>query len=153
MPRRSWKTALFLAYLGGSLGLSSVQARASDPVQNTVQLQIQISGLSADGCLLEIRPAHPGCSFAPVALKVQGNSSGQTVRLEAVPFTVTSTGADRDCTFAITVREPNAPPRTIRRGLQLVATDPGQPQPSQTFRVFLATPSLALRDGEGKVTR
>jgi hypothetical protein len=113
---------------------------------STVNLQVQISGLSASGCVIEVRPGHPGCKFKPLARKVDGHSGGETVQLNAIPIQVTTAGADRDCSFAITLREPGGPSRTFRRGLRLNSppTD-GQPAAPQVFPIFLSSPSLAAR--------
>lgn len=128
-------------------------ARGDEPIANTVRLQLQITGVAPEGCVVEIRPGHPGCKFAPVARQVQGYTGGETVRLDPIPVLATTTGADRDCSFAITIREPGQPPRTYRRGLRLMPARVEEPNPVQNLNVFLSTPSLASRDVGDRVRR
>lgn len=147
MSRRS-RMAVRIALAVAALAAG---ARAGEPVQNTVQLQLQVSGLADRGCMLEIRPAHPGCRFEPVRRRIEGYAPGGHATLKPIAIAATSLGADRDCTFAITLQEPGQPPRTYRRGLRLVPAEPGRPAPVQTLRAFLSAPTLAARDEAGRV--
>ena len=132
-----------LAFLLG--GGSTV--RASEPVTGTVWLQLQVTGLPAEKCRVDIRPGHPACTFEPMALELKGQGRDSTVYLKPLPVQVTSIGADHDCTFAITIREPGQPARTYRRGLCLETPREGQPvESTQRLRIFLSAPSLAVRD-------
>jgi hypothetical protein len=122
-------------------------------VVRTVKLQIQITGVSTDGCVIEIRPGHPGCKFKPLAFRVKGAGGVTTQQLDSIPIRVTA--SDRDCSFAITLREPGGEARTFRRGLRLnpPAAD-GQPSEPQSFPVFLSSPSLAAQyDAQSPVRR
>jgi hypothetical protein len=143
MQSRSWMAAsLAIAALGA-------HARADDPpVTNTVKLELQIAGLGPQGCAVEVRPAHPGCQFSEVVTQVRSSPSGssRTVRLPALVIDARSTGADRDCTFAITIREPNRPAMTFRRGLRLAPQVAGRPTPVRTLSCYLSSPSLAAKN-------
>jgi hypothetical protein len=126
---------------------------AQEPISSTVQLQLQITGVSPEGCIVEVRPGHPGCKFTPVARRVEGYVGGETVRLDAITLAASTIGADRDCSFAITLREAGQPPRTFRRGLRLSPPDPDKPDAVQTLMVHLSTPSLAARELPGTTRR
>ena len=91
----------------------------AEGVKNKVTLQLQLSGLGQQGCIIEIKPAHPACTFKPVKFKVGGLSGERAVTLDPIVIDASSTGADRDCSFAITLREPGQNPRTFQRGLRL----------------------------------
>ena len=150
MQGRSWMAALTLA-----AGLSPVATRAQDrplagvetkatpraaaePV-HTVTLEVAIDGLGAKGCDVEVKPGHPACKFAP---RAQHLNPRQSVKL--VIDDVRSLSADRDCTFAITVREPGQADRTVRRGLRL--SNPGGP--AQLLPCLLSTPPRVAKAGD-----
>ena len=151
MPCRSWMAAcLAVAAVVGS------PARAdAPPVANTVRLELQIAGLGPAGCAVEVRPAHPGCRFAEVVAQVDASGVGmsRTARLPAFLIDAQSTSADRDCTFAITIREPDRPAMTFRRGLRLQPQADGQPIPVRTLTCYLISPALARKDDPDRPRR
>ena len=151
MPSRSWMAAaLAVAAVCGS------PARADDPpVANTVRLELQIAGLGPEGCAVEVRPAHPGCNFAEVVAQVDaaGSGTGRTVRLSPFNIDARSSSADRDCTFAITIREPDRPAMTFRRGLRLLPQADGQPVPVRTLTCYLISPTLASKHDPDQTRR
>jgi hypothetical protein len=102
-----------------------------------VTLDLAIAGLSAKGCDVEIKPGHPGCTFRPVTKHV-GLSGKATIELRDV----VTRSADRDCTFAITIREPGQAERTVHRGLRLQAEN----TPDQRLNCFLSSPSRIARN-------
>jgi hypothetical protein len=131
--------------IAASCACGTIKARAGEaPVENKVNLQLQITGLGAEGCTLEIKPGHPGCQFESLERRVK--RVGETVTLAPIAITAKSTGADRDCSFAITIKEPGQPPKTFRRGLRLSARAAGEPAPVQSLKVYLSAPSVAIRD-------
>jgi hypothetical protein len=135
-------------------GRPDAPARAQEPTTPTaVRLQLQITGVSPAGCVVEIRPGHPGCKFTPVARKVAGYAGGETVRLDPITIVPAALGADRDCSFAITVREPDMPPRTFRRGLRMAPTFASEVAGAHVLNVYLSTPSLALKTDDANRTR
>jgi hypothetical protein len=144
-----------LAVLAGSTALGTIPAARAEepPVANTVRLQLRITGLSGSGCTLKITPAHPGCQFKPIVRRVPPTGGGSMLPLEPIALTATSTGADRDCSFAITIQEPGQPPQTFRRGIRLLSPTAGQAVPVQTVKVYLSATSLAARDAAGKARR
>jgi hypothetical protein len=122
-------------------------ARAGDPpVANRVNLDVQISGLGRAGCEIEIRPGHPACQFRPIAATIRPEDSRDPLKLRTIAIDARSLGADRDCSFSITVKEPGQPPKTFRRGVRLAATEPGKPTPTQSLRCYLNTAAIAAKD-------
>ena len=123
-----------------------------EPARKTqpVRLMLRIAGLGAEGCEVEIKPATPACRFTP--MKRQVSSSGELNDVIIKDLEVR--GANRNCSFAITVTEPGQKSRTILRGFRLAAapSDPGTPAPLQTFACWLSSPSKIARI-EGSPTR
>jgi len=103
----------------------------------TVKLELRIAGLGKDGCDVEIKPSHAGCTFGVVKKHVKSDGL-----LDLKLDDVKSRNADRDCSFAITIHEPGQGQRTTHRGLQLKL--PGTVA-AQTMRVYLSSPSKIAR--------
>lgn len=115
---------------------SSLHAQFEPSVVNNVTIELQIDGLSKEGCIVEIAPGHPACKFKKVRYKVEE----APVLLQ--PIKVTSLSLDRDCSFAITIKEPGMPEYTVRRGLRLAKSDSSKPETPETrITCHLATPS------------
>jgi len=151
MQGRSWMAALTLvAATALALIGETRDVRADDPaVVNKIALTLKITGLGRDGCEVEIKPGHPGCEFKSITQKLDRKGL-----IDFKPFEVKSTSADHDCLFAITVKEPGQPAKTIKRGLVLKSPEAGVSAiPSQNFLCLLRSPSLASRDDPGKVLR
>lgn len=115
----------------------SVQTVMADSgVVNKVMVELRIEGLSKDGCIVEIEPGHPGCKFKRVRYKVEDE------RVLLQPIEVTSMSLDRDCSFAITIKEPGMPEYKVRRGLRLTKPAMGSSEtPESRITCHLATPS------------
>lgn len=114
------------------------RATPASPGDHVVKLDLGIAGLSAKGCDVEIKPGHPGCIFKPKTLHVEASG------LASVVFNdVRSETADRDCTFAITIKEPGQSTRTVRRGLRLGA-DPN-PAALRLLTCYFSSPSKLAR--------
>ncbi len=146
MRSRSGMAALALA---ASLGLS-LGAQAGDVrgVENKVNLVLQISGLGPEGAKIEIKPGHKGCQFKPFVGTIPkgGVLNGSVARLDPIKIEARSTTADRDCSFAITVKEPGQPPKTYLRGLRLAQQEAGKPLPEKMLKCYLSSPSIASRE-------
>lgn len=149
MPNRSRMAAIAVAIAAG-LGPAVLRADES-PVANRVNLQLQIVGLGQEGCEVEVKPAHSECKFDKVVKKVDRVPAG-AVRID-LPIDAQTTHADRDCSFAITIREPGRPARTYRRGLRLAQAAPGMPAQPQTYNCALSTASLAAKQDPASKTR
>ena len=144
-------TGIILGAAVALFGLSMVSAASGqaflddEGLKNKVTLQLQLSGLGKQGCVIEIKPAHPACSFKPMKFKVGGMAADRAVTLDPIVFDASSTGADRDCSFAITLREPGQNPRTFQRGLRLSEPMPEQDTPEKTLKCYLSASSVANR--------
>jgi hypothetical protein len=86
-----------------------------------VQLALRVAGLTARGCDVEVKPAHPGCSFKTIVEHIGPNGLAN-LRLDDVR----TVSADRDCTFAITIREAGQTARTVYRGMRLSPSHNGR---------------------------
>ena len=154
MQGRSWKAALamviglgFIVAPGASLADETSTTHAPvEPSQKTaldaiytVKLELRIAGLGPKGCDVEVKPAHRGCSFETVKKHVERKGEMVVVVKE-----IKVKNADRDCTFAITIKEAGHPDRSERRGLRL-AKAPGE---TQSLSCFLSSPSKIARAGE-----
>ena len=143
MPSRLGMAALAVAAIVAGPG----QGRAGDPpVENRVNLELQISGLGRDGCEIEIRPGHPGCQFRPIARIVDPTQAADPLKLAKIPIVAQSTGPDRDCSFTITVKEPGRPPATFRRGVRLSLPTASKPLPEQSLKCLLNTAAVARNE-------
>jgi hypothetical protein len=122
-----------------ALAAGAAASRAADdpaPVVNQVKLDVQISGVGAAGCKIEIRPANPACKFEPVVQEIAKTPASGVIRLDDLDIAASSLSADRECTFSIVVTEPGAKPLTFKRSVRLqVAKNPGDdtPEIEQTF--------------------
>jgi hypothetical protein len=152
MPSRSGMATVGLA-VGLVLSACRMAQAGDKSAVNQVNLELQITGLGAKGCEIEIKPAHAGCQFEKITKKVPGNRANDRATIRLNPFLAKSTNADRDCSFAITIKEPDQPPRTYRRGLRLAAPTPSQPLPVQSLTCYLSTPSLVAREEAAKTRR
>ncbi len=151
MRSRSRTAALAIPMiLAGTMALAG-SGEEFPTVENKVHLVLQISGLGPEGCKVEITPAHKGCEFKPVTRVIPKEkvAAGSVVQLKDINIDAVSSGADRDCSFKITVREPGLKPKVYQRGLQLTAQQNGKPVPEQSFKYYLSTPSIASRDIDG----
>lgn len=164
MQGRSWMAALTLtlALSAGDLAGLSHPLRAAEgdgdakapttapPVigaAHTVKLELRIAGLSVNGpgCEVVIQPGHPGCKFKAVQRHVDSRGYDTVVIKDAI-----ARNADRDCTFAITIREPGQPERTVRRGLRLSIEDGAA---GQSLTCYLSSPSRIARNNNASATR
>jgi hypothetical protein len=128
---------------------SSAAGDGTPKVRNQVDLVLQISGLGPEGGEIEVRPGHGACKFEPVVRKLQKAPSGSVVITNPVSILAESQGADRDCSFAIIIKEPGKAPRKYVRGLRLSPEVAGQALPKQKMTCYLSTPSLAAKsEGE-----
>jgi hypothetical protein len=124
---------------------AQVPAAAGDktPAQK-VQLRLSIAGLGGRGCDVEVKPGHASCKFRPVVKHVE--QSGKAV---LVLDKVETSSADRNCSFAITIREPGQGPYTYKRALRLSAVRRATPP---LLDCFLSSPSkIAQADSTRKI--
>jgi hypothetical protein len=152
------RTAWLLAAGWGLTAIvaSSSRALAGDgdtpAVVNTVNLEIEISGLAGKGGKVTIKPAHPGCQFKAISVPLEKRAGGDMVKLAPITVAASTTSADRDCSFEITVTEPGREPKTIRRGIRLNPPVAGaKVAPSRTLKCSMSATAIAIKDA-GKST-
>lgn len=143
MPSRSWTTARITVVFLAALGAGGLAHAEIDPVTNTVNLELNLVGAGAEGYEIVVKPGHAACKFKAIAVQVPKGREGRPLRFK--PFDVTSTSADRDCSFEIILREPGKPERTCRRGLRLDQPDAKQAQPSQDLTYYISAQSMSAR--------
>lgn len=131
------RIACIIASTFGFVSGFAATAQGDSEVVNRVVMELQIQGLTKEGCIVEIAPGHPGCKFKKVRYKVD------SPRVLLQPIEVTSLSADRDCSFAITIKEPGMPEQTIRRGMRLARPEDTGSVPESKLTCYLATPSQA----------
>jgi hypothetical protein len=138
--------ALALTVVSGWCFAQTTAVAADGPTENKINLQLQIAGLGPEGCTVDIKPGHAGCQFAPVQKRVAPEEAAGVVVLPTIAIVARSTGADRDCSFAITIKEPGKSPKTFRRGIRLAARAAGESERVQNLKVYLSAPSIAAKD-------
>jgi len=150
----SWMAALTL--VASVSGLLAPTAQAAEPpsVKQKVSLVVRLDGLSASGGEVEIKPAHAGCRFETIKIDTKSHQKKMvdgSIVLD--PFEVESLSADRDCTFAITLKEPNQAAKTVRRTIRLVPATDGKPAKVQDLICYISSRSLepkVIADKSGK---
>lgn len=113
----------------------SAEAAGPPPAKQKVALDIHVAGtIAGSGVELVIRPGNPTCRFKDVVYSVKRDGNIRDIP----PIEVETVNADRDCAFAITLKEPGQPDRVFRRSLQInpeaVAASPEKPQ---VLKVYL----------------
>jgi hypothetical protein len=122
----------------------------------TVLLNIEIAGLGADGCDVEVKPGNASCRFR--ASRAAADANRPTARSKEGLLHVSSEGhailelkdvelrgADRVCTVAIKVFEPGQPPKTVYRGFRMAPKPVTGPSVAASavpsFTCYLSCPS------------
>ena len=131
----------------------SVQERKPTANTQTVELSLLIAGLSQEGCEVEIKPGTRSTRFQPQHLHVESQGKAKFVFRD-----IEVRGADRNCTFAITVHEPGQASRTIFRGFRIASRPAPAPvqasQEAQRFTCYMNSPSkLAGLERTGQTRR
>ena len=149
MQGRSWTAALTLGL--AMLGAFASQTLADEPIsaKRKVALSLKFDGLSPQGGEVEIKPGNAGCKFETIKFQTKGHPRASSDgRINLDPIEVQIFSADRDCSFAITLKEPGLPDKTVRRVLTIIpATDAKQPTP-QTMTCFISSTSLDPQIGK-----
>ncbi len=117
----------------------------------TVKLSLMIAGLGQDGCQVEIKPGSQSCRFQPQRMRVESQGEAKFVFRD-----IELRGADRNCTFAITVHEAGQASRTIYRGFRIASKPTSSPatQGAQAFTCYMNSPSkLAGLEPTGQTRR
>jgi hypothetical protein len=144
MQGRSWMAALTIAAGVASLALT---AKAGDPPKSSkVRLEIHIAGLKRAGCDVEVKPGSPTCRFRAGTQHIPAEGHALFVFDD-----VKSQSADRECAFAITIREAGQPERTYRRSVRLAPPHAAVTQAS--LACYLYCPSSLIATDESKTRR
>ncbi|WP_435007671.1 hypothetical protein P12x_004936 [Tundrisphaera lichenicola] len=137
MQGRSWMAALALvAASAGYFGPATLAGQPT-PIKQTVNLVIRLDGISSDGAEVVIKPGHPACRFKPITKKVTRNG-----KLELPKIDVETISADRDCAFAITLKEPGQPDKVVRRNLRIEEVEEGKSASPQSLTCYVSSNSL-----------
>ena len=141
----SWMAALTLvASATGAFAPPSCAAEPP-PVKQKVSLSLRLDGLSAAGGDIEIKPGHAGCRFETIKFQTKSHPKMYEGKIVLDPFEVETLSADRDCSFAITLKEAGQPDKTVRRTLRLVPPVEGKPAKTQELICYISSNSLKPR--------
>jgi hypothetical protein len=112
-----------LTLVGMLVGAQAPAVVAAEPptVKQKVILSLRLDGLSANGGDIEIKPGHAGCRFETIKFQTKTHPKSFDGKIYLDPIEVESLGADRNCSFAITLKEAGQPDKTVHRTLRLVA--------------------------------
>lgn len=113
----------------------------------SVRLDVEIRGLGNQGCDVEVKPGNAACRF-----KKQSRHMADDGKLSFHFREVQFSGVDRNCTFAIVIRERGQAPKTVYRGFRLAADPSGDR--TETFTCTMSSPSkVAGLEREGRIIR
>lgn len=119
-------------------------------IVNHVRLELRVSGMSDNGCQIEIKPGHPACRFQPITYRTKVHKESITLP----PLVVETSSADRNCSFDITIREKDQPAKTAHRSVRLTPAAEDEPVPVKRLTCYLTAPSLAAKaDGAKSINR
>jgi hypothetical protein len=143
MQGRSWTAALTLALAMAGAFASTTFADEPTPSKRKVALTLKFDGLSPKGGEVEIKPGNAGCKFETIKFQTKGHPRATTDgRINLDPIEVETFTADHDCSFAITLKEPGLPDKTVRRILRIVPPTDSKPVAPQTLTCFISSTSL-----------
>lgn len=138
MQGRSWMAVLALAAASAVHQGPASLAGPPTPIKRTVNLSLRLDGIARGGGEVVVKPGHPGCKFKPITEPLKENGSAKLV----LPIEVETVSADQDCSFAITLKEPGQPDKTVRRNLRIVPTPEGKPASPQSLTCFVTSNSM-----------
>ncbi len=138
----SWMAALTLA--AALVGVDTSNSLAGEPaaIKQKVKLSLRFDGLSAEGGEIEIRPGHAACRFQTIKFQTKDHPRSVDGKISLDPIEVETLSAGRDCSFAITLREPGQPDKTVRRNIRIVPTPEGKTAAPQSLTCFISSHSL-----------
>jgi hypothetical protein len=138
----SWTAALTL--VAALVGADASPTRAGEPaaIKQKVKLSLRLDGLSAQGGEIEIKPGHAACRFETIKFQTKDHPRSVDGKIALDPIEVETLSADRDCSFAITLKEPGQPDKTVRRNIRIVPTPDGKPASPQMLTCFISSNSL-----------
>ena len=138
----SWMAALTLvASMAGGLA-PTTRAAGPPAVKQRVSLSLRLDGLSTEGGEVEIKPGHAGCKFETIKFQTKERPPGSDGKINLDPIEVETVSAGRECSFAITLREPGQPDKTVRRTLRLTPATQSKAPTSQAMTCYISSNSL-----------
>ena len=138
--------AWMLATAVGAIVLPATSGAGNPPaVKQKVRLDIRLDGTSAaTGVEIVIKPGHPATKFKEVVYKVKQDGEIRDIP----PIEVETLSADRDCSFAITLKDPGHADKIFRRSVQLSPTTSTTPDKSEvmpTLKCYLSSRDVAAK--------
>ncbi len=108
------------------------------PIKQKVTLNIRFTGGVGQKADVVVKPGNAGCRFKPITRAIDPN-----VDVPFGPFDVETFSAEGNCSFAITVKEPGQPDKTVRRILQITPKPDAKPGEPVTLSCFVSSRSLS----------
>lgn len=138
MQGRSWMAALTLAATAATFGPAGLAGQPT-PIKQTVKLSLRVDGIARDDGEVVIKPGHPGCRFKEFSFRINDHPRDMYGMFNFAPIEVETISADRDCSFAITLKEPGKPDQTVRRNLRIIPNVEGRPAVPQPLRCYVSS--------------
>ena len=114
--------------IGVGVFASASLAAGPPPIKQKVKLNLRLDGTSPNsGVEVVIKPGHPACRFKPIVYQVNRDGDIRDIP----PIDVETLSPNRDCSFAIILKEPGQPDKIFRRSIQISAPSEataGKPQ-------------------------
>jgi hypothetical protein len=126
----------------GTFDPAPARAGQPNPIKRKVAISLRLDGLSAQGGEVEIKPGHAGCKFETITFRTKDHPLGADGKIYLDPIEVETVSADRDCSFAITLKEPGQPDKTVRRNLRLAPASDGKAAKPQPMTCFITSNSM-----------
>ena len=105
MQGRSWTAALTLGLAMAGAFAATTLADGPAATKRKVALTLKFDGLSPQGGEVEIKPGNAGCKFETIKFQTKGHPRATLDgRINLDPIEVETFTADRDCSFAITLK-------------------------------------------------
>ncbi len=146
MQGRSRMAALMLsaATVAVGVGFFTPASDAAGPpsVKQKIKLQIRLDGISSNSEVV-IKPGHPACRFKPIVYSVKEDGDIRDIP----PIDVETFSADRDCSFAIVLKEPGQPDKVFRRSLQINAPTEATRGKPQFFLCYISSKGVFDKAG------
>lgn len=143
MQGRSWMAALTLVASLAGPWAPATRAAEPTPIKQQVKLSLRLDLVSIEGGEVVIKPGHPGCRFETIAFKTKNHPRAIDGLIYLDPIAVETVSPDRDCSFAITVKEPGHPDKTVRRNLRIVPTPEGRAARPQVLKCYISSNALS----------
>jgi hypothetical protein len=104
----------------------------------SVKLNLMVAGLGRAGCDVDVKPGNRGCRFRPQTAHLGSDGTAHFLFRD-----VELRGADQNCMFSITIREPGQDSRTVYRGFRIAARTPeaASKKSAQSFTCYVNSPS------------